>query len=212
MQFDGRRRVIIEGVSPSVDDGRYPAKRCVGDEVRVEADVFRDGHDLLRAVVRYRAPGANRWRETEMQRIDAHLAGVRWAGSTDVTFGDSVFVNTGVLFDACAPISIGRKVHLGHDVRLLTATHRLGPASSRAAGVAFAPIRVGDGAWIGAAVTVLSGVTIGEGCVVAAGAVVVRDCEPNGLYGGIPARRLRDLDDAIDVNDPCAARSLTRDI
>jgi maltose O-acetyltransferase len=143
------------------------------------------------------------------------FSGVRWAGSTDVTFGDSVFVNTGVLFDACAPISIGRKVHLGHDVRLLTATHRLGPASSRAAGVAFAPIRVGDGAWIGAAVTVLSGVTIGEGCVVAAGAVVVRDCEPNGLYGGIPARRLRDLDDAtvdVDVNDPCAASSLTRDI
>jgi starch synthase (maltosyl-transferring) len=74
-------RIVIQYPTPAVDDGRYPAKRCVGDEVRVEADVFRDGHDLLRAVVRYRAPGATRWREVEMDRIDAHLAGVRWAGS-----------------------------------------------------------------------------------------------------------------------------------
>ena len=74
-------RIVIQYPTPAVDDGRHPAKRCVGDEVRVEADVFRDGHDLLRAVVRYRAPGATRWREVEMQRIDAHLAGVRWAGS-----------------------------------------------------------------------------------------------------------------------------------
>jgi starch synthase (maltosyl-transferring) len=74
-------RIVIQYPTPTVDDARYPVKRCVGDEVRVEADVFRDGHDLLRAVVRYRAPGANRWREAQMERIDAHLAGVRWAGS-----------------------------------------------------------------------------------------------------------------------------------
>jgi starch synthase (maltosyl-transferring) len=72
-------RIVIQYPSPAVDGGRYPAKRCVGDRVRVEADVFRDGHELLRAVVRHRAPGG-RWRETEMRRIDAHLEGVRWAG------------------------------------------------------------------------------------------------------------------------------------
>jgi starch synthase (maltosyl-transferring) len=73
-------RIIIQYPTPSVDDGRYPAKRCVGDVVRVEADVFRDGHEMLRAVVRYRGPGTNRWREAELKRIDAHLGGVRWAG------------------------------------------------------------------------------------------------------------------------------------
>jgi starch synthase (maltosyl-transferring) len=77
-------RIVIQYPSPSVDEGRYPAKRCVGDEVLVEADVFRDGHELLRAVVRYRTPGATRWREAEMQRIDPHLAGVRWAGGFTV--------------------------------------------------------------------------------------------------------------------------------
>jgi starch synthase (maltosyl-transferring) len=77
-------RVVIQYPSPSVDDGRYAAKRCAGDHVRVEADVFRDGHDLLRAVVRFRGPGNKRWSEAEMHRIDAHLGGVRWAGGFDV--------------------------------------------------------------------------------------------------------------------------------
>ncbi|HEY2161656.1 MAG TPA: alpha-1,4-glucan--maltose-1-phosphate maltosyltransferase [Solirubrobacteraceae bacterium] len=74
---------MIQYPSPSVDFGSYPAKRCVGDTVQVEADVFRDGHEQLRAVVRYRAPGG-RWRESEMVRLDAQLDGVRWGGSFDV--------------------------------------------------------------------------------------------------------------------------------
>ena len=49
-------RIVIQYPSPSVDDGRYPAKRCVGDRVTLQADVFRDGHELIRATVRYRAP------------------------------------------------------------------------------------------------------------------------------------------------------------
>jgi starch synthase (maltosyl-transferring) len=78
-------RTVLQYPSPAVDGGRYPAKRCVGDRVEVQADVFRDGHDLLRAVVRYREPGGRRWSEAEMHRIDPHLEGVRWAGSFDVT-------------------------------------------------------------------------------------------------------------------------------
>jgi starch synthase (maltosyl-transferring) len=77
-------RIVIQFPSPAVDGGRYAAKRCVGDEVRVEADIFRDGHELLRAGVRHRAPGEREWRETALQRIDAHHAGVRWAGSFQV--------------------------------------------------------------------------------------------------------------------------------
>ncbi len=78
-------RIVIQYPSPAVDEGRYPAKRCVGDEVQVQADVFRDGHERLRAVVRYRGPGDRaRWREAEMRAIDAELAGVRWGGSFKV--------------------------------------------------------------------------------------------------------------------------------
>jgi starch synthase (maltosyl-transferring) len=77
-------RIVIQYPAPAVDEGRYPAKRCVGDPVQVEADIFRDGHEILRAVVRYKAPGAADWREAEMHRIDAHLGGVRWAGDFEV--------------------------------------------------------------------------------------------------------------------------------
>ncbi len=63
-----------------MDDGSYPAKRCVDDLVLVEADIFRDGHDKIRAVVRSRAPGQRRWRESELAPIDDHLGGVRWGG------------------------------------------------------------------------------------------------------------------------------------
>jgi starch synthase (maltosyl-transferring) len=75
---------MIQYPRPSVDGGRFPAKRCVGDIVTVSADIFRDGHEIIRAVVRYRAPEEDEWRETELKRIDAHLGGVRWAAEIEV--------------------------------------------------------------------------------------------------------------------------------
>ena len=77
-------RIVIQYPTPAVDGGRYPAKRCVGDTIKIEADIFRDGHEILRAVARYKAPHTDDFLETELQRIDAHLGGVRWAGSFDV--------------------------------------------------------------------------------------------------------------------------------
>jgi starch synthase (maltosyl-transferring) len=77
-------RIRIEHVAPTVDAGRYPVKRTAGDEVRVSADVFRDGHEVLRAVVRWRHEGAGDWSEAPLQPVDAHHAGVRWEGSFTV--------------------------------------------------------------------------------------------------------------------------------
>jgi starch synthase (maltosyl-transferring) len=74
-------RIVIQFPQPAVDGGRFPAKRCVGDTVAVSADIFRDGHDILRGVVRYRGPGDSDWRETAMRRTDEHLGGVRWGAS-----------------------------------------------------------------------------------------------------------------------------------
>jgi starch synthase (maltosyl-transferring) len=77
-------RIQIQYPEPAVDDGRYAAKRTVGDSVTVSADVFRDGHDMLRAVVRYRGPDDDEWHEALMRPIDRHLGGVRWSGSFPV--------------------------------------------------------------------------------------------------------------------------------
>lgn len=69
LQFDGRRRVIIEGVAPSVDSGRFPAKRTVGDVVAIEADIFADGHDLLSAVMLHRHESETAHAETRMTAL-----------------------------------------------------------------------------------------------------------------------------------------------
>jgi starch synthase (maltosyl-transferring) len=66
VEFDGRRRVIIEGISPAVDEGRFAAKRVAGDTVVVEADIFADGHDQISAVVWHRHDGEKKWREVRM--------------------------------------------------------------------------------------------------------------------------------------------------
>lgn len=63
---DARRRAVVLAVRPEVDGGRFPVKRVLGDRLEVEADIVGDGHDLLRAVLVDRAPGAETWRETEL--------------------------------------------------------------------------------------------------------------------------------------------------
>ncbi|MGH2634874.1 MAG: maltotransferase domain-containing protein, partial [Actinomycetota bacterium] len=59
-------RVVVEGVWPEIDAGRFPIKRTPTEEVWVEADVFADGHDLVAAALRYRGPDEVGWREVPM--------------------------------------------------------------------------------------------------------------------------------------------------
>src|SRR5947208_12111182 len=70
-------RILVQRPAPLVECGRYPAKACVGDTVTVRAEIFADGHEELRAVVRYR-PAAGRWKEAPLRRIDAHVDGDTW--------------------------------------------------------------------------------------------------------------------------------------
>jgi starch synthase (maltosyl-transferring) len=70
-------RIQIQSPSPLVDCGHYPAKACVGDEVRVEATIFRDGHEVLGAALRMKPQGARRWQEDAM----TELGNDRWAAS-----------------------------------------------------------------------------------------------------------------------------------
>jgi len=78
-------RIRIENPWPIIDCGRFPAKRTAGDVVEVSADVWRDGHDILRAEVRFRGPDQRTWSRSEMRRVDAHVDGDRWAGTFPVT-------------------------------------------------------------------------------------------------------------------------------
>ncbi len=64
---DGRIRVVIERITPVVDDGRFPVKRVVGDRVEVEADCLADGHDLVACALLWRQSGAADWQRTAMR-------------------------------------------------------------------------------------------------------------------------------------------------
>ncbi len=74
---DGRRRAIIEAISPSVDGGRFPVKRVIGDVLTVEVDAFADGHDVVSVVLMHRAPGETAWTELAMDE----LGNDRWRAS-----------------------------------------------------------------------------------------------------------------------------------
>ncbi len=74
-------RIQIQNVQPQVDCGRYPVKRTVGDRVEVTADIFKDGHDQLRAVVRARPAGTRKWLERPLES----LGNDRWRGDFEVT-------------------------------------------------------------------------------------------------------------------------------
>ena len=91
------------------------------------------------------------------------------------------------------PITLGRDVYVGAETMFWTGTHDIGPPERRC-GRGFArPIVIGDGCWLGARVTVLGGVEIGAGSVIAAGALVNKSVPPNELWGGVPARLIRAL-------------------
>jgi maltose O-acetyltransferase len=111
----------------------------------------------------------------------------------DVSIGRDCYIGFQCAFTASAPIRIGDNVWVAHRVNVCTVTHPIADRTRRAGPQHSLPVAIGSGSWLGTGVTVLPGVTIGEGCVVAAGAVVTDDCAPDGLYAGVPARRVRDL-------------------
>src|SRR2546421_10997835 len=67
---------VIENLRPLIDGGRYPVKRIIEDDLAVEADVFKDGHDVVAAALKWRLVGESRWQETPMSFVDND----RWRG------------------------------------------------------------------------------------------------------------------------------------
>jgi starch synthase (maltosyl-transferring) len=84
---EGRCRVVIENVTPEIDGGRFAIKRVTGERVVVEADIFADGHDLLAAVLKFRAAENSEWGETPMEL----LSNDRWHGEFAVAKSGNYF-------------------------------------------------------------------------------------------------------------------------
>ena len=110
----------------------------------------------------------------------------------NLVIGDNVFFNSGCKMQDQGGITIGDGTLLGHNVVLATLNHDFDP--NKRANLHPQPIHIGKNVWVGANATILPGVSIGDGAIVAAGAVVTRDVPANTVVGGVPARKLKDLE------------------
>jgi acetyltransferase-like isoleucine patch superfamily enzyme len=108
-----------------------------------------------------------------------------------ISLGKNVFINHACSFLDLGGITIEDDVLIGPRVNLVTENHPLDPADRQT--LLLKPITIKRNAWIGAGVTILPGVTIGENAVVAAGAVVTKDVPANTVVGGIPARHIKNF-------------------
>lgn len=109
--------------------------------------------------------------------------------------GTDVFINKGLLVEGDGGVIIGNNVRIGPRVTILTSSHHItDDQQCRASHDLFTKsVVIADGVWIGASVTVLPGVEIGAGSVIAAGAIVTKDVPISVIAAGVPARVIRSL-------------------
>ena len=113
-----------------------------------------------------------------------------------ITIGKKCFINSGVRFE-CAPevtITIGDRVQIGSRCSFETMNHSVTLLDKKKRGGFPQSIVIEDDVWLAAKVTILPGVTVGKGSVVASGAVVTKDVPPFTLVGGVPAKTIRTLE------------------
>jgi len=109
----------------------------------------------------------------------------------NITVGKNVFINSGCNFQDQGGIVIGDGCLIGHQVVFATINHDFSP--EKRGHMHLAPIVLGNNVWIGAHATILQGVTIGDGAIIAAGAVVTKDVPANIVVAGIPAKRIKTI-------------------
>jgi len=154
---------------------------------RAFAEGEEDCWDLLRSAI----PGLG-----DQARL---LPPVRVDYGENIVVGEGSFANYGLTALDVATITIGVHCQFGPNVQLLTPIHPLEPTPRRAGLESADPIVIGDNVWLGGGVIVCPGVTIGDDCVIGAGAVVTRDIPARSLAVGSPARVIRTLDDSTFV-------------
>lgn len=108
---------------------------------------------------------------------------------SQITIGRNSVINRFTYLDGRVPLYIGNNVNISHYTLVQTLTH---DAQNPDFICIEAPVAILDHAWIGARAIILPGVTVGEGAVVAAGAVVAKDVAPYTIVGGVPARKIGD--------------------
>lgn len=176
-----------------------------GHPVKGGSDVHQKMHELREEALRLTAELNTAYHPAEaMRSLFAELIGKPVDDSfnlstpfyTDcgknITIGKNVFINAACHFQDQGGITIGDGTLIGHNVVLATLNHDFDP--EKRADMHPAPINIGKNVWIGSNATVVPGITIGDGAIVAAGSVVTKDVPSKAIVGGVPARLIRYLD------------------
>ncbi|TDM07953.1 sugar O-acetyltransferase [Macrococcus lamae] len=180
------------------------AERLQGKEILPGSELYDEIHvnkaDNERLVLElnqgYHAPDEVRRRVSEItnSKIDASVV-ISLPFYTDygkhIKMGKDVFINQNVMFVDLGGIVIEDNVLIGPFVRLITVNHIVDPAKRR--GLNVAAVTVKKNAWLGANVTVLPGVKIGENSIVAADSTVTKDVPANTIVAGTPARIIKEI-------------------
>ncbi len=111
----------------------------------------------------------------------------------NLSLGNNVSIHPMCYIDSIGGISIGNDVSIAEGVSLISFEHKFNDINSciKDQGLELKKIIISNNVWIGAKATILSGVKIGSGAIIAAGAVVTKDVEENSIVGGIPAKIIK---------------------
>lgn len=160
---------------------RFEAQSLCFDYNHIRPDQFEDKNKVLNKLFGYLPEG--------LTIVTPFICDY----GVNVHLGENVFINSNCYLMDCASITLGNNVFVGPFTGFYTGAHPL-DIKRRNAGLEWAkPITVGDSCWFGANCSIMPGVTIGKGCVIAAGSVVTKDVPDNSLVAGVPAKVIKTI-------------------
>lgn len=154
----------------------YRATRCVGGKPML---AFR--YAVLRTLVRKMGDNVAIYPHVYLPHLE------------NLSLGDNVSVHPMCYIDADGGIDIGDNVSIAHGVTIMSASHKYDDTTTpiKDQGLFLRQVRIGNDVWIGAKATVLYGLTVADGSIVAANAVVTKDFEPYSILAGVPAKVIK---------------------
>jgi acetyltransferase-like isoleucine patch superfamily enzyme len=175
-----------------------------GEEVRQDHPQYDEFMQIVAKTLRLNVDLNNAKETAQVREILSEIIGSKIDESTAIfapfhinfgkhtTIGKNVFINHACSFLDIGGITIEDDVLIGPKVNLITEGHPLDPNNRKS--LLCQPIHIKRNAWIGAASTILPGISIGENAVVAAGSVVTRDVPSNTIVAGVPAKFVKEID------------------
>lgn len=190
-----RNKFLAEKANEVKEDNKYCAKNSHSSELKKNIRMYIEGIIRLKLFIVSYIP-SHRIRKLILKyvyRMNIQAKTVIYYGFEirdpwNIQIGNSIIGDKCIL-DGRMGITIGDNVNISTGAKIWTLQHAVNDPYFSTEGEGETVV-INDRAWIGGDVTILPGCEIGEGCVIATGAVVTKDAEPYSVYGGIPARKI----------------------